>query len=180
VTDGPVAGTASCTSYKRGEATTCTLNGSGFVAGGVLWIGACTGYVTPTSVTSTKITAKLTWACNCELMNIQASYKNPDGKKADWSSIGSTVMGKTIVTEHWPTSVKKGTTLEYGFNGCNLGLAVWIGCVELSNIRLQAQDQVLATGKAVCTGSNGKAVKKYKDAIGDDAWSCNACMTVNP
>ncbi len=182
VTDGPVAGTASCTSYKRGESTTCTLNGSGFVSGGTLWISGCVGYPANKTVTATKITTTFTWPCNCELMTAPASYKNPDGKKADWTSLGKTVMGKTYVTEHWPAQAKKGSTMEYGFNGCNLTTTVWIGGVQLSNIKLQAQDQVLATGKVIGSpgdaGVGEKCAKKAPGATGDDAWCCTNCFKI--
>jgi hypothetical protein len=182
----PVISHVICGSYQRGDTTTCTIYGSNFVAGGSTFIADMENRQI-LSFSSIQIQVRGTWACVNDLGAKQVSHLNPDGQRDDKYNLITIVMGELQITAEWPGDLHEGDSgFQVGFNGCNFGQnsVVYVEGVQLTNIHLQAPDQVLATGAVVAEsdGTSGdKCVAKYSGATSSfDKKCCYDCITILP
>jgi len=180
----PVISHVNCNTYERGDIATCTIYGSNFVAGGNTYIEDMENRQI-LSLSSNQIQIRGTWACVNDLGTKQVSHLNPDGQRDDKYNLLTTVMGELQITAEWPGYVHEGDSgFQVGFNGCNFGQnpVVYVEGVQLTNIHLQAPDQVLATGTVVAEsdGTSGdKCVAKYSGATSSfDKKCCYNCITI--
>ena len=185
----PVINSVSCTSYLRGVTNiTCTIYGSNFDcgSGSNTFIG---GYYSgpAQSCTSTQLVVSLDWNCIGPIGLVQVSHRNPDNQRDDKFNVLEVLMGELIIDVAWQSTVHEGANnVPMGANGCNFGQNVvfWVDGILLSNVHLQAEDQVRATGMVVGSVADSPVdicIAKYSNAqIGFDKKCLLGYVTIIP